>query len=89
MKKNDEAYGDIEGSIYPFSSCSSIHVSSASSSSHVMGYTLQEMELGASGLRVMAWSKSLDGGKRCDSSSLNTLANCRYSLGILAAFVYC
>ena len=53
MKKKEEVYGDIEGTIYPFSSCSSIQTSSVASSSQVIGYTLQLMESGAPGLRVI------------------------------------
>ena len=37
---------------------------------------------GAPGLSSIAWSQSLDGGNSCDASSLNTLVNCWYCVGI-------
>src|SRR6266702_6488069 len=37
----------------------------------------------------MAWSQACFGGYRFDSSSLNTLVNCQYSMGTSTFFVYC
>jgi hypothetical protein len=89
MKKKDDAYCDFEGRMYPFSSCSSMKTSRASSSVCVIGYTLQSMVSGTPGLKSMAWLHDRLGGNRCDSSSLNTFANFWYSFGISAFFVYC
>jgi hypothetical protein len=47
------------------------------------------MASGAPGLNSMAWSHDRLGGNHFDSSSLNILANTRYSLGISTFFVYC
>jgi hypothetical protein len=54
-----------------------------------MGYILQSIVSGIPGLKSMAWSHERHGGNCCDSSSLNTLANVLYSLGISTFFVYC
>jgi hypothetical protein len=89
MKKKDDAYCDFEGRIYPFSSCSSMNTSKASSSTRVIGYILHSMASGVPGLNSTAWSHVRHGGNRFDSSSLNTLANCWYSRGISTFFVYC
>jgi hypothetical protein len=89
MKKKDDAYCNFEGRIYPFSNCSSINRSSTSSSTHVIGYILHSMASGAPGLNSMAWSHARCGGNHFDSSSLNTLANFRYSWGITTFVVYC
>jgi hypothetical protein len=89
MKKKDDAYCDFDGQIYPFSNCSSINMSNASSSIRVIGYTLQSMTSGAPGLKSMAWSHERLSGNRCNSSLLNTFANFWYSFGISTFFVYC
>jgi hypothetical protein len=89
MKKKDDAYCDFEGRMYPFSSCSSMNTSNASSSVRVIGYILHSMASGAPGLNSMAWSQVRRGGNRFDSSSLNTLANFWYSCSISTFFVYC
>jgi len=54
-----------------------------------MGYTLQSIASGASFLNSIAWSHAHFGGYHFDSSSLNTLANPWYSLGISTFFTYC
>jgi hypothetical protein len=36
---------------------------------------------GASGFRSIAWSYGREGGNRSEAFSLNTFANCRYSVG--------
>src|SRR6266702_8320932 len=89
MKKNDDAYGDFDSRIYPFSSSSWRNFHTASSSTQFIRYTLQSIASGASFLNSMAWSQARFGGYRFDSSSLNTLANLWYSLGISAFCVYC
>jgi hypothetical protein len=50
-----------------------------------MGYTLQSNASGAPGLRLMAWSHSLAGGKRSAASSLKSRANSLYSSGSCAS----
>jgi hypothetical protein len=89
MKKKDDAYCNFEGRIYPFSNCSSMNTSKASSSTRVIGYILHSMASGAPGLNSIAWSHACHGGNHFDSSSLNTLANFWYSQGISTFFVYC
>src|SRR6266702_6278068 len=75
--------------MYPFSSSSVRNFCTASSSTRFIGYTLQSTASGASFLNSIAWSQALFGGYHFDSSSLNTLANCRYSAGTSTFFVYC
>jgi hypothetical protein len=89
MKKKDDAYCDFEGRMYPFSSCSSMKTSKASSLIRVMGYILHSMASGAPGLNSMAWSRDHRGGNLFDSSLLNTFANFWYSFGISTCLVYC
>jgi hypothetical protein len=50
-----------------------------------MGYTLQSNASGAPGLRSIAWSHSLAGGKRSAASSLKSQANSLYSSGSFAS----
>src|SRR5580692_186529 len=85
MKKKGEAYGEIEGLIYPLASCSLRNLSSPLSSSCVIGYTLHGNASGAFGLKSIAWSHGLEGGNRADSSSLNSLLNRLYTSGTTAA----
>ena len=85
----DEVMGDLDGRRYPRSSMSSNHLHIATHHLGSSGYTLQLMVSGASGLSVMAWSHGCEGGNRCASSSLNTLAWRWYSSGISAATWYC
>src|SRR6266702_3890154 len=75
--------------MYPFSNSSFRNFCTASSSTRFMGYTLQSTASGASFLNLIAWSQALLGGYRFESSSLNTLANCWYSVGTSTFFVHC
>src|SRR6266702_7729330 len=88
MKKNGEAYGDFDGRMYPFSSCSLMNSHSESSSPLAMGYILQSNDLGASGSNSIAWSHVLAGGNLCDSFSLNVRACWRYSSGTICSKVF-
>src|SRR6266571_8401519 len=88
MKKNGDAYGDFDGRIYPFSSCSLMNSRSESSSPLAIGYILQLNDLGASGRSSMAWSHGLSGGNRWDSFSLNVRACRRYSSGTICSKVF-
>jgi hypothetical protein len=54
-----------------------------------MGYILQSIAFGASGLSSIAWSHGQDDGNRLEASSLNTLACRWYSSGTSTALVYC
>ena len=74
--------------MYPFSSCSLMNFLSASSSSLVVGMILQLIASGAPSFSSMAWSHGLDGGKQCDSSSLNTFEWRWYSSGIFTSCWY-
>src|SRR6266581_2221609 len=89
MKKKDDAYGDLDSRIYPFSSSSLRNFCTASSSIQFIGYTLQSTASGASFLNSIAWSHARFGGNRFDSCLLNTLVNCWYSAGTSTFFVYC
>ena len=89
MKKNEEVYGDCESCMYPFSNWLSMNLSSAASSACVMGYTLQFIESETPGLNTIVWLHLHRGGKRRDSSSLNSATNCRYSFGITGFIVCC
>src|SRR6266571_6229500 len=87
MKKNGDAYGDFEGRIYPFWSCSSINSLNDSSSPLAIGYILQSNAFGASGRSSIAWSHGLAGGNLCDSFSLKVRACLRYSSGTICSKV--
>ena len=70
----DDVIGDLDGRRYPLCSMSSSHLRMAIRCLGSNGYTLQLIVSGASGLSVIAWSHGHEGGNRCASSSLNTLA---------------
>ena len=53
MKKNADAYGDLDFQMYPFSSCSLMNFLSASSSSIIVGMILQFMASGAPSFSLM------------------------------------
>ena len=74
--------GDVDLRRYPLASSSSSHLRNACLFFSGNGYILQLMESSVFGLNSMAWSHGRDGGNRCDSSSLNTLACHWYSGGI-------
>src|ERR1700677_3893692 len=84
MKKNEDAYCDFDGWIYPFAICSSRNSSSALSSCCAIGYTLQSTVSGVFGLSSIAWSHGRDGGNLCDASSLNRRLKEEYSAGTTA-----
>src|SRR6202453_2283842 len=84
MKKNEDAYCDFDGRIYPLASCSSRNSLSALSSCCAMGYILQSTVSGVFGLSSIAWSHGRDGGNLCDASSLKRRLNEEYSAGTTA-----
>src|SRR6202453_4110507 len=81
MKKNEDAYCDFDGRIYPLANCSSRNSSSALSSCCAIGYTLQSTVSGVFVLSSIAWSQGRDGGNLWDASSLNRWLNEEYSAG--------
>src|SRR5271168_939465 len=81
-KKKGEAMGDFEGRMYPFSSCSSIHLLSSSSSAGDSGYVLQPFGV-KSGLRSMAWSHFFLVGIRREAFSSNNLRYLWYRTGTI------
>src|SRR6266702_2847101 len=88
MKKNGDAYGDLNGRMYPFSSCLLMNSLSESSSPFAMGYILQSNAFGASGKSSIAWSQGLAGGNRCDSFSLNIHTCLQYSSRTICSKVF-
>src|SRR6266403_1314061 len=82
IKKNGEAYGELDSQMYPFQRCSSRNLVSLVSWSWDSRYILQSRTARASSFRLIAWSSSRLGGNLSASSSLNTLECWRYSAGI-------
>ena len=68
--------------MYPFACSSFSHLRNACLFFSGSGYILQLLESGVLGLNLMVWSHGRNGGKQCDSSSLNTLVCHWYSSGI-------
>ena len=87
--KKDDITGDVDGWRYPLASSSSNHFCNACLFFSGSGYILQLIESGVLGLNSIVWSHGHDGGKQCDSSSLNTQVCCWYSSGISTFGVLC
>src|SRR6266403_3992803 len=85
IKKNGEAYGELDSQMYPFQRCSSRNLVSLVSWSWDSRYILQSRTAGASSFRLIAWSSSRLGGNLSASFLSNTLACCQYSSGICLA----
>ena len=77
--KKDDITGDVDGRRYPFASSSSNHLRKACLFFSGSGYILQLIESGALGLNSIVWSHGCDGGKRCDSSLMNSNRLGRYT----------
>src|SRR6266403_642717 len=85
IKKNGEAYGELDSQMYPFQRCSSRNLVSLVSWSWDSRYILQSSTARVSSFRLIAWSSSRLGGNLSASSSSNTF-ECRwYSSGIRLA----
>jgi hypothetical protein len=81
MKNSLDAYGPFPSSIRSNLRFSSMNFFAATSSSAGSRIAFAGKVAGASGLRSIAWSYGLCGGNRSEAFSLNTFANCWYSVG--------
>jgi hypothetical protein len=73
IKNQGNDHGESALSMYPSCSFSSKNFFVTSCSANVNGYTLQLIVSSAPGTNLMAWSSSLEGGKRVAYTSENTL----------------